>query len=136
MQSGRELGAMSHKKSQTWSMDIMLAVVIFIGAIFVVYSILSGSKADTAGKLEEDAALVLDNLASEDFEISVVDGVELNEAKLLGLLNEEYPDLKQKIRAGSDFCIFLEDEEGKLVYISNKPGIGSDKIKVSDQPCE
>ena len=117
-------------------MDIMLAVVIFIGAIFVVYSILSGSKADTAGKLEEDAALVLDNLASEDFEISVVDGVELNEAKLLGLLNEEYPDLKQKIRAGSDFCIFLEDEEGKLVYISNKPGIGSDKIKVSDQPCE
>jgi len=127
---------MKHKKSQTWSLDIMLAVVIFIGALFVVYSILSGSKADTAGKLEEDAALVLDNLASEDFEISVVDGVELNEAKLLGLLNEEYPDLKQKIRAGSDFCIFLEDEEGKLVYISNKPGIGSDKIKVSDQPCE
>lgn len=127
---------MNQKKSQTWSMDIMLAVVIFIGAIFVVYSILSGNKGDTAKTLQEDAALVLGKLASEDSEISIVDGVELNDAKLQELLATEYPELKEKIRAGNDFCIFLEDSEGNLIYISSKPGIGSGKIKISDQACD
>ena len=127
---------MFSRKSQTWSMDIMLAVVIFIGAIFVAYSILSGSKGGTAAKLEEDASSVLDNLASKDSEISIVNGGEINDVKLQELLAKEYPELKQLIRAGHDFCIFLEDNEGKLIYISNKPGIGSNKIKISGQPCE
>lgn len=125
-----------HKKSQIWSIDVMLAVVIFIGALFVVYSILSGNKGDTASKLEEDAASVLSNLASKDSEISIVNGGEINDAKLQELLNKEYPELKQLIRSGSDFCIFLEDNEGNLVYISNKPGIGSNKIKISGRPCD
>ena len=136
MQSGRELGAMSHKKSQTWSIDIMLAVIVFIGAIFVVYSIFSGKGENPTGRLEEDAALVLGNLASDDSEISIVDGVEINEAKLQELLAANYPDLKDKLKSGSDFCIFLEDNEGKIVYISNKAGIGSDKIQVSGEPCD
>lgn len=127
---------MKHKKSQTWSMDIMLAVVIFIGAIFVGYSILSGNKGDPAKALQEDAALVLGNLASKDSEISIVNGGEINDAKLQELVDKEYPELKQLIRSGSDFCIFLEDNEGNLVYISSKPGIGSDKIKISGQACE
>ena len=117
-------------------MDVMLAVVIFIGALFVVYSILSGNKGDTAKVLQEDAALVLGNLASEDSEISIVNGGEVNDAKLQELLNKEYPELKQLIRSGSDFCIFLEDTEGNVIYISNKPGMGSDKIKISGQPCD
>ncbi len=117
-------------------MDIMLAVIIFIGAIFVVYSILSGNKGTPAAKLEEDAALVLGNLASKDSEISIVDGVEINEAKLQELLAATYPELKEKIKSGSDFCIFLEDNEGKIVYISNKPGIGSDSIMISGESCD
>ncbi len=127
---------MFSRKSQAWSMDVMLAVVIFIGAIFVVYSILSGNRGDTAKTLQEDAALVLGNLASKDSEISIVNGGEINDARLQELLNKEYPKLKQLIRSGSDFCIFLEDNEGNLIYISSKPGIGSDKIKISGQPCD
>jgi len=124
------------KKSQIWSIEMMLAIAIFIGAIFVAYSILSGSKGSAAKDLEQDANKVLSNIASEDSRVSIVNGVELNETKLQELLSNEYPELKEKIRAGSDFCIFLEDEGGNIVYISNKPGIGSDKIKISGIPCD
>jgi len=124
------------KKSQIWSIDIMLAIVVFIGAIFVAYSILSGSKGSAAKDLEQDANKVLSSIASEDSEVSIVNGVELDETKLQQLLGEDYNAIKEKIRAGSDFCIFLEDEEGNIVYISNKPGIGSDKIEISGVPCD
>ena len=124
------------KKSQTWSMDIMLAAVIFIGAIFVVYSFLQGNKGSNAKQLEQDANKVLDNIAAQDSPVGVVNGINIDEQKLQKLIDEPYPDLKDKIKVNSDFCIYLEGENGKTIYLSGKPGIGSSKIKISDQPCE
>lgn len=130
MHSGR-------KKSQAWSIDLMLALVIFIGVIFIAYSILGPNKDENAKNLVQDAGKVLDRISAKDSEISIVDGTVVNETKLLEFLAEDYPDLKEKLRADSDFCIFLEDEDGKVIYISsNKPGIGSDKIKISNEPCD
>lgn len=124
------------KKSQAFSMDIMLAIVIFLGAIFITYLMLQGGKGGTAKQLEQDASTVLDNLASSDNELGIVDGVEINETKIQQLIDSTYPELKQKMRAGNDFCIFLEDDQGDIIYISNQAGIGSGKIKISDTPCE
>ena len=61
----------------------------------------------------------------------------MNETKLEQLLGEDYKTIKERIRTEKDFCIFLEDENGDIVYISpGQLGIGSDKIKVSDVPCD
>ncbi len=124
------------KRSQAFSMDIMLAIVVFLGAIFITYSILQGGKGGTVKELEKDASNVLGNLASQDNELGIVNGVELNETKVQQLIETTYPEIKQKMRAGNDFCIFLEDDQGNVIYISNQAGIGSDKIKISGTPCE
>ena len=124
------------KKSQTWSIDIMVAILAFIGTIFVFYAIFAGNQESTAEDLEKDASKVLKGISSEDSGVGIMDGIEVDEAKLQQLLGEDYSTIKEKMRVDKDFCIFLEDEEGNIIYVSNKPGIGSDKIMISDVPCD
>ncbi len=113
------------KTSQVWSMDIMIAIVIFIGAIFVFYSILSNKYSSKTDELQNDASIVLENL-----------NITGNMTHVEELLKESYPDLKRKLRIKNEFCIFFEDDNGNIIYISqNQAGIGSEKIKVSDVPC-
>ena len=118
-------------------MDIMMAIVIFIGTIFVFYSILSNKQGSKTGVLEDDASRVLENIVSEDSSVRITDGITVNQTKLEALLGMEYSDIKKKIRVKNEFCIFLEDEDGNIIYITpGQPGIGSDKIIVSDVPCD
>ena len=123
------------KTSQAVSMDVMLAIVIFVGTIFAIYAIFGSNQKD-AKELEQDAARVLKSVSSDDPDVGIVDGIEVDEAKLEQLLGEDYAVIKEQMRADKDFCIFLEDENGDVIYISpGQAGIGSSKIKISDIPC-
>jgi len=78
-----------------------------------------------------------EKLVSEDSNIGILVGTEIDETKLQQLLGEDYETIKEKMRVENDFCIFLEDENGDIIYISpGQPGIGSDKINISDIPCD
>jgi len=126
------------KTSQAFSMDIMIAIVIFIGTAFVFYSIFSENQESKVEDLKEDASKVLKNIVSEDSGVGIVNGVEVNVTKLENLLGMEYSDIKKKIRINNEFCIFLEDGDGNVIYITtnpDQPGVGSDKINISDIPC-
>jgi len=106
-------------------MDIMIAIVIFIGAIFVFYSILSADPSDKTNELEDEALIVAKN-------INITNNITLIEE----LFEEDYYLLKKKLRVKNEFCIFLEDEDGNIIYITqDHPGMGSDKINISDVPC-
>ena len=124
-------------RAQAFSMDIMIAIVIFIGAIFLAYSFITSNQDNKGTELKEEAFIVLESLASEVPDIGILDGNEVNQAKLEALLGMEYSDIKERIRIENEFCLFLEDENGNVIYIeSGKPGIGSEKIKISDDPCD
>ena len=124
------------KTSQAWSMDIMIAIVLFIGTIFVFYSVLSAKQSPKTDELQDDASIVLESIVSEDSDIGILNGAEVNETKLEELLGMEYSEIKKKMRVENEFCIFLEDEEGNVIYITqDQPGIGSDEISVSEVPC-
>ena len=123
-------------KSQAFSMDIMIAVIIFIGTIFIFYSIISGGEESKIEDLEDDASIVMENVATEDSAVRITEGMDVDQEKLEDLLQMEYSEIKEKLRVENDFCIFLEDGEGNIIYLeAGQPGIGSDKIKVSDVPC-
>ena len=118
-------------------MDVMLAIVVFAGTIFVFYAIFSGNQKVASEELEKDASKVLKSVSSEDPNVGIMDGIDVDEAKLEQLLGEDYDTIKEQIRAEKDFCIFLEDENGDVIYISpGQAGIGSSKIRVSDVPCD
>lgn len=113
------------KTSQAWSMDIMMAFIIFIGTIFVFYSIISNNQEAKTKELQEDALRVLKNL-----------NITQNITQIGELLTEDYPELKKKLRVKNDFCIYFEDEEGNIIEISESvTGIGSSDITVGENVC-
>jgi len=122
-------------KSQAFSMDIMLAFVIFIGTIFIFYSVISGNENVKIDDLKSEASTVLTNLGSEDSDLGILDGVNVDDAKLQELLGENYIELKKKLRVKNEFCLYFEDEDGNVIYIEDSinptntyPGIGSGEV--------
>tara|TARA_Y100000294_G_scaffold107344_1_gene99609 strand:+ start:406 stop:729 length:324 start_codon:yes stop_codon:yes gene_type:complete len=106
-------------------MDIMIAMVIFIGVIFVFYNILSSNEDNKIRELKDDALIVAENIDITE-----------NPSQIEELLGEDYSELKKKLRVKNEFCIFLEDEEGNVIYVSqDRPGMGSEKIKISEVEC-
>ena len=125
------------KKSQAWSIDVMLAIVIFITTIFLFFVFLNPTS--QGGKVEElqnEASIVLKNIESADSDLGILNGAIVNETKLQELFGKEYQTIKKSLRIKNDFCIYFEDENGNIVYIEqNRPGVGSDIISVSNIPC-
>ena len=123
------------KKSQAFSMDIMLAVIIFIGTVFFFYAILNTSQGSKADELQDEASKVLTGILSENPDLKITDENKINTTKLEELLGN-YSGLKGKLKVKNDFCIYFEDEGGNIVYINaTYTGIGSGIINVSDVPC-
>jgi hypothetical protein len=113
------------KKSQAWSVDVMLAVIIFISAIFLFYSLLDTKQNTKADELKDDAELVMDRMNVTE------DVVQVDQ-----ILDEEYPDLKAKVKVENEFCVYLEDEEGNLIKLNeDKVGVGSDTITIDGTQC-
>src|SRR3989338_46406 len=124
------------KKSQSWSIDVVLGVIIFFAAFMIFYFLLS-SKPDTkVSRLKKDGGAVVEQIASDEAIYKIVDGYELNASKLGQLKNITYEELKKMLRIEGDFCIYLEDEKGNIVLINNSyMGIGSPNINLNGVPC-
>jgi len=127
---------MRKQKSQAWSFDIMLATVIFLGTLFYFFLIMSNSQEDMATELKRDTEQIVNSFFSKSNELNVVDGEEVDESKLENLLEQDYGDLKKQIGTEHEFCIYLEDENGNVIFINSSfTGIGSNEINVSGIPC-
>ena len=129
-----------YSNSQAWSIGIMLAVVIFIGAVFVFFGILNTKQGTKADELRDEAINALKAIASGDPDIGIIIDDEIDQEKLDVLLSTNYSIIKKKLRIKNDFCLYFEDENGDIIYINvstsaTHAGIGSDKIKISGIPC-
>lgn len=123
-------------KAQSWSIDITLGVIVFIAAFFVFYSLLNANPNAKAKNLQEEASLIVKQVASEETPLRIVDNREINVSRLNELKNMGYEELKRKLRIEGDFCIYFEDEKGNLVLINNSyRGVGSPDINLSGVPC-
>jgi len=123
-------------KAQAWSLDIALGIVIFMGAFFIFYAMVSESQNTKIKALQGQALDVAKQVASQSSSVGVINQNEINESKLDELKNLSYDELKRRLRVEGDVCIYIEDEKGNLVLISNKyKGIGSPNINLSGTPC-
>ncbi|MBS3105037.1 hypothetical protein J4234_02160 [Candidatus Woesearchaeota archaeon] len=126
----------ANSKSQSWSIDIALGVVVFMAAFFIVYSLLNSNPNEKASNLEEEASIIIKQVGSEDSQIRIIDHNEVNISKANELKNLSYNELKRRLRIESDFCIYFEDDKGYLVIINNSyKGIGAPIINLSGTPC-
>ena len=126
----------SNSKAQSWSIDIALGVILFMGAFFIFYAMLNVNPNTKLSSLKEEASTVIKQVASEENQLSIVDNNEINVTKASEVKNISYGDLKARLRAEGDFCIYLEDEKGNVMLINDSyKGIGSPSIVISGTPC-
>ena len=124
------------KKAQTWSIDVVLGVILFLSAFFIFYSLLSQSFNTKANNLKQDASSVINDVSSGDSLLRVIDNNEVNISKIIILKKISYDELKSKFRIEGDFCIYIEDEKGNVVLINNTyKSIGAPTINLSGIPC-
>jgi len=120
------------KKAQTWSIDVMIAVGIFIVVVILFFYIINQSKTTKTEELTIEGETIPDILISSksgENISAVVENIVLEE-KLKELASKNYDDLKKELGVKGDFYIHFEDEEGNIIYIDEegRVGIGSDKV--------
>ena len=131
---------MINKKAQTWSLDTVIAVFIFISAISAFIIIISTDlDENTVERLKDDAKILPQALFSQSAsEFAIVEGNKINLAWLNRTQAEEYKYIKSELGIKSDFCVYFEDADGNLINISGLTGtdrgvgIGSRDIELSD----
>jgi len=132
---------MSAKKGggQTWSLDLILAAGIFILVLIAFYAIFSndssGNSQKDLEKSAEEIIISLDANSGKQKSAVVVDG-KIDENKLTELSQEDYQELKRILGVSDDFCIYIEDENGRIIPINGTfVGVGGDSITIDGTPC-
>ncbi|MFH1398936.1 MAG: hypothetical protein ABIG95_02400 [Candidatus Woesearchaeota archaeon] len=128
-------------KSQTWSLDILIAASIFIVGIIVFLYVISSSKEGDMGEvLSTDSEVVSETLIAIDENtaspIAPIIGNKVDSVRLEQLAAMDYEDIKNALGIASEFCIHFEDERGNIVDIDDDPGvtrysIGSSKLNIT-----
>ncbi len=120
-----------HKRGQTWSFDLIVAVVIFIVVVGIFYSVLNTNDdgvVDTQS-LEADAKSISYQLncdVSPIYPPCFIENGEINHTKLEFVAGLNYEVLKELLGTSEDFCIYLLDEQNRVILVNDTvPAIGS-----------
>lgn len=128
-------------KSQIWSLDLIVGIMIFLGAIFLFYKYstnLSNLQQEDVNTLIEDAKVVSSYLVSEGYpadwgsdNVTMIGlaGKEhtLDRGKLQAfdqMAQADYQNTKAILSTKNDFFVFLEDKEGNIKEIAGVYWIG------------
>ena len=130
---------MVKSKGQAWSIDVVIGVLIFLIVIGLFYVLLIGNfKKDTTELQIASETIATKIVAPKGTGVGIMNNNQIEKDTLLNYTND-YEGLKSALGVSSDFCIFLEDEEGNVINISNSThtvvGVGSSEINVSGSPC-
>jgi Tfp pilus assembly protein PilO len=125
-------------KGQAWSIDLVIGVLIFLLVIGLFYVLLIRNFDEDTSELEIASETIATKLVDE--EGGIISENQVNKDQLKALADKKYDDLKKELEIGTDFCIFLEDEEGNVINITDSSGnsfvgIGSSKINISGSAC-
>ena len=123
-------------------MDVVLAVVIF-GFITVTLTSFALLERPDVQSLQRDAQQVGSSLANP---IAICDSLPMLRAGSLDtsvtqcLFNESYDTVRATLRSRENFCMFLEDDQGRLVPVRLQDGtvkytVGSGDVQISGRSC-
>lgn len=128
-------------KGQVWSMDSIIAVVVFMSAISAFLLLISGDFQDTSfSDLKSDSRKIPQMLLSSGTsELSIIEDDQVNVEKANELQKMDYENLKSLMGTKGDFCIYFEDKHGNVVNLSDIAnsnegvGIGSSEVNLSEK---
>lgn len=113
------------KNSQTFSMDVMIALGIFlVGIIVFLYMMTGNNSKDLSDRLASDSEtlplrLIAPNEVSTTNSTIVVNN-KVDKERLNLTLFRDYDVLKREMDVNNDFCIHFEDENGNVVDLDDR----------------
>ena len=129
------------ERGQTWSMDLIIGVLIFMLAVGIIYALLVSKGKENTTPLRIESEVIATKLL-EDPWIAVAPENQLDAKKLGNLTEFDYETLRQQFGSQHEFCIFIQDESGNITYIVDNQGrkytgIGSGigDLNISGVPC-
>lgn len=113
-------------KSQTFSLDIMIALGIFIIGIVVFLFLIGGNQDKKSDeKVIAEAELLPNRLIAEDeystTNTTIVVGNKVDSELLNKNIAKNYSDVKRELEVVSDFCLHFQNDEGELVDLDDSP---------------
>jgi hypothetical protein len=134
--SGKEKDEMG--RAQVWSVDVLLALVIFVSVILIFYATMTARQKTGLRTLEAEAS----NLKAElelNHEFGFIVNDKIDPVKFKAFLDnstQDYQMLKEKLGVKGDFCVFYEDKDGNLILVGdNRTGAGSSNISIETYAC-
>lgn len=125
-----------NKKAQTWSFDLVIAVVLFVVVVGLFYSliVINQEKSDEDLTMQNDILISKMDCGSDSSVDTcfIIDG-EVDTDKLKVLFKESYNSIKKDLGVSGDFCIYLRDLNGNIypIAISDNEkmyGFGDDEL--------
>lgn len=121
-------------KGQVVSIDLILSVVIFISIIVgFFYLVTIFSEGSDTSKIQSEGESIPRGLQSNISSLSFIKGNTIDVAQLYEASGKSYSDLQNSLGISNDFCIYFVDEQGYVIPINGKPGLGSDKVILGDE---
>ncbi len=127
---------------QSWSLDIILAFVIFMLIVGIFYTLLTNNKKTTIQDVQLEASTLsgaLDKSSGVNSSLAVIENGIVDDGKLKSLYGENYDSLKNKFGITGDFCIYMIDQYGNLVAVNTSSGFlngfGNGNLTINDKPC-
>jgi hypothetical protein len=132
-------------RGQSWSLDIILAFVIFVLIIGIFYTLLNNNRTVKTEHLQLEANTIANNLDTStglNSTFSVMQKGTIDKAKLQQLYNSTYSSLKYQFGIKGDFCIYIVDQYGNLITVPDASdpskqyvGYGNGNFSINGKAC-
>jgi len=133
------------KRGQSWSIELIISLSVFVVIILGVFVSLSAKPTDPVQDLQQQSQQFIGRFYSTDSSqqqtFSFIDNNNINDQKLSQLQSTKYSDLKSQLGLSDDFCIILVDSNNNIIPIQGANGqsyygIGSSSIQLGNGiPC-
>ncbi|MBN1175358.1 hypothetical protein JXA48_01820 [Candidatus Woesearchaeota archaeon] len=133
---------MLKKRGQTWSFDLVIAVILFIVVVAVFYAFLANRNTNTGAQEQQDYAkavstkLVCD--AAESSPYCFIEQGNIIEEKLQELPDFSYESIRSDMGIQGDFCVYMVvvDENGVERIVPFDDGTGNQYAGVGSPEFE
>lgn len=134
------------KKGQNWSLDLVLGVIVFLLVLGVFYLLISKNTSTDIKGMKDKGNSIMSYLDSSksDSDLAFIHDNNINMTLLEKLYNNhtKYEQLKNELGLTGEFCIVLEDSNGRIVVIDetlpgtgNIYGFGNSNLNISGCLC-
>jgi hypothetical protein len=125
-------------KAQAWSIDLIIAVVIFILVITIFYTLLVREPKTDVKSLQKEARTIANKISdpNSDSPCSFLNGKDIDANKMKECFNTTpYKTFKEQNNLENKFCIFMVDQNGRVITVDGKMGYGYPELNVSGTMC-